>query len=90
MCVCERERGAPACSGTSLVVFHPFICEESSVVIPKCCHMEALGELPFELNVSAEGRRRVARKTLNERSRSGSHWPLIFMSSEFWHNRVIR
>lgn len=30
-------------SGTSLVVFRPFICVESSIIIPKCCQLEALG-----------------------------------------------
>lgn len=41
-CLCIEEVGR-GCSGTSLVAFRPFICVESSIIIPKCCQLEVLG-----------------------------------------------
>lgn len=42
LCIEEMGRGGVG-SGTSLVVFRPFICVESSIIIPKCCQLEVLG-----------------------------------------------
>ena len=62
-------------SGSSLVVFRPFICVESSIIIPKCCQLEELGSSHLNsmcVLKDAEGAREP--KTLsNESSRSGSH-----------------
>ena len=42
-CCALKRWGGGVGSGTSLVAFRPFICVESSVIIPKCCQLNVLG-----------------------------------------------
>lgn len=60
--------------------FRPFICVESSVIIPKCCQLEALGS--SHLNSMCVPK---SKESLMKARRSGSHSAPIFTSGRVWH-----